>query len=334
VPIVVATPTFQPDGGVYDAAQDVVISCATPGAVIRYTTNGNDPTENDPTIASGRTVRVAKTLVLKAKAWGSALSSSNTAVQTTFLPSSVKAANYTINPKPADTTAPTIAVSAPLQNRTYKSLTAAAGKAADEVGGSGLISVKGRLMRYSDGYYWNGSAWTAQAFDLPTGRTVSPWTCAFPPLTNGRYAFLAKAQDRAGNMSHSPLISFAIGVAPAATPTPVPTPVPTPTPPVLNPPAADTIAPTVTVRTPGHERTYKWLKSASGKARDTGGSRVQAVYGRLMRYSDNYYWNGMDWTAEPANLLCKGKTVWQLALPELGMVATHSVLWRRTEPET
>jgi hypothetical protein len=152
VPIVVATPTFQPDGGVYDAAQDVVISCATPGAVIRYTTNGNDPTENDPTIASGRTVRVAKTLVLKAKAWGSALSSSNTAVQTTFLPSSVKAANYTINPKPADTTAPTIAVSAPLHNQTYTSLAGAYGTAAD-TGGSGLKAIYGRLMRYSDGYY-------------------------------------------------------------------------------------------------------------------------------------------------------------------------------------
>jgi hypothetical protein len=208
---------------VYDAAQDVVISCETPGAVIRYTTNGNDPTENDPIIASGRTVRVANTLVLKAKAWGSALSSSNTAVQTTFLPSPVKAANYTINLKPADTEAPTIDVSAPLQNQTYTSL-AGSFRHSRRCWWQRTHCCQGRLMRYSDGYYWNGSAWTAQAVDLPTGGTVSTWTCAFPSLADGHYAFLATAQDRAGNMANSPLISFAIATTPVVTPTPCPRP--------------------------------------------------------------------------------------------------------------
>jgi hypothetical protein len=195
--VTVVAPTFQADGGVYDVAQDVVISCETLGAVIRYTTNGNDPTESDATIVSGGTVRVANTLVLKAKAWGSALDSSNTPVQTTFLPSSVKSANYTINPKPADTTAPTIDVSVPLQNQTYTSLAGAYGTAAD-TGGSGLIAVKGRLMRYSDGYYWNGSAWTSQAVDLPTGGSVSSWGRVHFLLSRmAATPSLATAQDRA-----------------------------------------------------------------------------------------------------------------------------------------
>jgi hypothetical protein len=87
--------------------------------------------------------------------------------------------------------------------------------------------------------------------------------------------------------------------------------------PVVTPPALDVVAPTVTVRTPVHNATYRWLESASGRARDVGGSRVQAVYGSLMRYSDNYYWNGTEWTPQAASVLCKGKTVWQMAFPEL-----------------
>jgi hypothetical protein len=83
--------------------------------------------------------------------------------------------------------------------------------------------------------------------------------------------------------------------------------------PVVTPPALDVVAPTVTVRTPVHNATYRWLESASGRARDVGGSRVQAVYGSLMRYSDNYYWNGTEWTPQAASVLCKGKTVWQMA---------------------
>jgi hypothetical protein len=314
VPVIVAAPTFQVDGGVYDAAQDVIVACETPGAVIRYTTNGNDPTESDPVVVSGRTVRVANSLTLKAKAWGRALTSAATTAQTVFVTSPIKAANYTINTRPADTTAPTINVLAPLQNQTYTGLAAANGTAAD-TGGSGLNAVYGRLMRYVDGYYWNGSTWTSQAVDLPCSDSASAWTCPLPYLVDGRYSFIAKAQDRAGNTANSPLINFTIAATPVVTPTPVPT--PTPLPPVLTPPSTDVVAPTVTVRTPVHEATYKWLKTASGKARDIGGSRVQAVYGRLMRYSDNYYWNGTGWTPQAANLLCKGKTAWKLALPEL-----------------
>jgi len=40
-----ATPAFLPVGGTYQTAQDVIITCATPGAHIRYTLNGTDPTE-------------------------------------------------------------------------------------------------------------------------------------------------------------------------------------------------------------------------------------------------------------------------------------------------
>jgi hypothetical protein len=73
----VTVPVFTPGGGVYNSAQNVVITCATPGATIHYTTTGLDPTESDPTIASGASVPVNNTLTLKAKAWKDGLEPSN-----------------------------------------------------------------------------------------------------------------------------------------------------------------------------------------------------------------------------------------------------------------
>ncbi len=45
----VATPTFSPEGGTYDEAQNVTISCETEGAAIYYTIDGSDPTSNSST---------------------------------------------------------------------------------------------------------------------------------------------------------------------------------------------------------------------------------------------------------------------------------------------
>jgi hypothetical protein len=75
----VATPTFRPDGNVFTTARDVVIACATEGAVIHYTTNGNDPTGSDPVIASGGRVRVERNLTLKARAFKQGMSDSEVA---------------------------------------------------------------------------------------------------------------------------------------------------------------------------------------------------------------------------------------------------------------
>lgn len=45
----VVTPTFSPEGGTYDEAQNVTISCETEGAAIYYTIDGSDPTSNSST---------------------------------------------------------------------------------------------------------------------------------------------------------------------------------------------------------------------------------------------------------------------------------------------
>ncbi len=81
-----ATPTFTPDGGTYNASQDVTI--ASPGAdTIYYTTDGSIPT-NPPTgttLTYSGPVTVATDLVLQA-----------IAVRAGFLDSQVGAAAYTI----------------------------------------------------------------------------------------------------------------------------------------------------------------------------------------------------------------------------------------------
>ncbi|MHB1458706.1 MAG: M6 family metalloprotease domain-containing protein [Armatimonadota bacterium] len=60
----VATPTFTPDTGTYSSTQSVTINCATAGASIRYTTNGDIPTSGS-TLYTGA-VSIDHSLTLKA----------------------------------------------------------------------------------------------------------------------------------------------------------------------------------------------------------------------------------------------------------------------------
>jgi C1A family cysteine protease len=65
----VAKPVLSLSPGQYPVARSVTISCETQDAVIHYTTNGNEPAESDPVIASGGSLPVEYTMTLKAKAW-------------------------------------------------------------------------------------------------------------------------------------------------------------------------------------------------------------------------------------------------------------------------
>lgn len=65
----VATPTFSVQGGEYSSVVMVVVRVSTPGATIRFTQNGLDPTPADPIIASGSTIAVNTSQTLKARAY-------------------------------------------------------------------------------------------------------------------------------------------------------------------------------------------------------------------------------------------------------------------------
>ena len=68
-----AAPVISPSGGRSAAGRNVQVSSAEAGVTLRYTTNGLDPTESDPVIASGASVIVDRTLRLSARAWKAGL---------------------------------------------------------------------------------------------------------------------------------------------------------------------------------------------------------------------------------------------------------------------
>jgi hypothetical protein len=76
----VLTPTFSPAPGRYTSAQSVTISCETPGATIRYTTDGSDP---DTTSAVYRApIQVTARTTIKARGFKSGMANGNIAMAT------------------------------------------------------------------------------------------------------------------------------------------------------------------------------------------------------------------------------------------------------------
>ncbi len=69
----VNAPAISPQGGKFFNAVDVTITNMTPGATIHFTINGNTPTESDPVIASGGTLRITNNSVLRTRAWKAGL---------------------------------------------------------------------------------------------------------------------------------------------------------------------------------------------------------------------------------------------------------------------
>jgi len=67
--VLLATPTFAPESGLYSQPQAVRVDCTDFAAIIHYTLNGGTPTESDPVIVSGGTILLNSNTVLRAKAF-------------------------------------------------------------------------------------------------------------------------------------------------------------------------------------------------------------------------------------------------------------------------
>ncbi len=80
-----ATPTISPAAGSFCGSEDVTLSCTTNGATIRYTTNGNTPTESSSAYSSA--IHLTSTTTIKAKAFKSG-----------YTASAETSAAYTTNP--------------------------------------------------------------------------------------------------------------------------------------------------------------------------------------------------------------------------------------------
>jgi len=81
----VGSPVLSPDGGAFDGEVFIRVSCPTEGAVIHYTTTGDEPDESAPVIAPGAVLRLGATGKLRTKAW-----------KTGWIPSEEKSAGFEI----------------------------------------------------------------------------------------------------------------------------------------------------------------------------------------------------------------------------------------------
>jgi len=81
----VATPVFNPVAGTYQTAQNISISCATPGAQIRYTTDNSEPTATSTLYTTPIPLPLNSTATIKAKGF-----------RTDWTPSLTTSASYVI----------------------------------------------------------------------------------------------------------------------------------------------------------------------------------------------------------------------------------------------
>ncbi len=93
---VTPAPQFSIPGGFYTGSQSVTLTCTSPSATIRYTTDGSKPTSSSTAYSSS--INVSSTTVIRACAF-----------ETGYLPSPVITYTYLINPTPH--TLPVISVS-------------------------------------------------------------------------------------------------------------------------------------------------------------------------------------------------------------------------------
>lgn len=80
--LTVPRPVLSPSGWTYYVPQTVTLTCSLAGVEIHYTTNGAEPTLADPTVASGGTVVIDVSTILKARAFIPGWTPSETRTQT------------------------------------------------------------------------------------------------------------------------------------------------------------------------------------------------------------------------------------------------------------
>ncbi len=86
VTIIPDVPTFNPPGGTYSAAQSVTLATATPGATVRYTTDGSAPSATVGTVYTGPITVVATTTVRAIAYIGTSTSPVSEATYTMVVP--------------------------------------------------------------------------------------------------------------------------------------------------------------------------------------------------------------------------------------------------------
>jgi glucose/arabinose dehydrogenase len=195
---------------------------------------------------------------------------------------------------PTDSSAPTVAVTSPVQGWSYGASLIARGTVRDALPSSGIARVSYALGRapsdtVAPSQWWNGSGWGAAPTFLNALVGDGTWEASLPNLSpDGFYTLRVVAADRAANQSSVLDRGFWV----------------------------DTTAPTSAVTSISNGYSYRSLSAISGTAQDAGPG-VHQVLGRLFRASDSTWWNGSAWTSAYAELPASGTTQWSLRLPAL-----------------
>lgn len=208
----------------------------------------------------------------------------------------------------SDMTAPIATVDTPRNGAAYTQaqLSGAliAGRARDNMGGSGVASVTivlsrqaGGVTRFYDGRGFNLASAKYLLTALSGAGDIKAWSIRLPTiaagLLPGTYRVQALARDRRGNAGSSLVTAFAVRAA-APPPTPPPT-----------PPPGDRIAPTVSFVLPSNGATYSATTTRFGAlgnvADNAGGVGVASVSVIAYRYADSNgpagYFNGQTFTS-------------------------------------
>ena len=182
----------------------------------------------------------------------------------------------------SDNLPPLVKWTAPANNAAFRSFPTLQGEATDNSAGeaSGLARVEIGILRPRDNAWWNGRAWQAPFVTLPATVQGEKWqlNSNLPPdsaLQSQRYVTIAYAYDKIGLQGKAD-ISFVIDT--------------------INP-----LGPQFTNPKNGSE--VVTLAPITGRAIDAPnpeatGSGVAAVDVVIQRLSDNFTWNGSEWTRE------------------------------------
>ncbi|MDD3051414.1 MAG: chitobiase/beta-hexosaminidase C-terminal domain-containing protein, partial [Candidatus Cloacimonetes bacterium] len=172
--ITVAAPTFNPPEGTYTGSQSVIISCATAGATIRYTTNGSDPTATSAVYSSP--VNISSTTTLKAKGFKEGWNTSSTATADYAISEMQTVATPTFNPSGGTYTgSQSVTISCATAGATIRYSTDGSEPTSSSPVYSSPVNISSTTTLKAKGFKdgWNASSTATAAYNI-TGTVATP----------------------------------------------------------------------------------------------------------------------------------------------------------------
>lgn len=160
----VAQPSISPAGGTYDSAQRVTLTCDTPIADIRYTTNGDEPTETSTKYTGP--ISVSDSVPIKAKAFKGGMTASVAA-----------SAEFTVNIPPSITVQPSNQVVNEGETATFS-----------------VVASGTAPLSYQWQYNTNGSGWS----NIPDATNSSSYTTVATTYAMNGYQYRCVVTNTAG----------------------------------------------------------------------------------------------------------------------------------------